>query len=192
MSCSFGALAQDEPPTIVVLGDSLSAGYGLPPGASFPEKLQAALGEDATVIGAGVSGDTTSGGLARLEWSVPADADGVILALGSNDALRGVTPAATKSNLAEMIERTRARGQKVLLATMRAPPNMGADYANAFDGVFAELEVEKSVDRTPFFLDGVAARPDLNLPDGIHPNEKGIDVIVERLLPHVKRFVAGL
>lgn len=189
MSCTFGALAN---PKIVVLGDSLSAGYGLPPGASFPEKLQAALDGKAEIIGAGVSGDTSAGGLSRLEWSVPEDAAGVLIALGSNDALRGISPDATKANIEAMVEKARARGQKVLLAAMRAPPNMGADYAQAFDGIFEAIGTEKSVETTPFFLDGVAAQPDLNLPDGIHPNERGIDVMVERLLPHVERFAASL
>lgn len=180
-------------PKLVVLGDSLSAGYGLPPGASFPEKLQGALdaeGVAAQVVGAGVSGDTTTGGLARLDWSVPDDADAVIVELGGNDALRGLPPAGTRANLEAIVRRVKEKGAVVLVAGMMAPPNMGADYQQEFDPIFGEIAKSEGTEFYPFFLDGVAAEPSLNLPDGIHPNAEGIDVIVRRILPSVKALLA--
>ena len=179
-------------PKVVVLGDSLAAGYGLAPGESFPERLQDALdaaGVEATIVGAGVSGDTTTGGLARLDWSVPTDADAVIVELGGNDALRGVPPARTRANIETIVSRLKERGAAVLLAGMMAPPNMGADYQQEFDGLFADVAKRSEVGFYPFFLDGVAADPALNLPDGIHPNARGIDVIVQRILPSVKALI---
>ena len=179
-------------PKLVVLGDSLSAGYGLGPGESFPEKLQSALdadGVEAQVVGAGVSGDTSSGGLARLDWSVPADADAVIVELGGNDALRGLPPAATRTNIETIVSRLKERGAAVLVAGMLAPPNMGRDYQQEFDPLFAEIAETQGALFYPFFLDGVAGEPKLNLPDGIHPTAEGIDVIVERILPSVKALI---
>ena len=179
-------------PKLVVLGDSLSAGYGLGPGESFPEKLQSALdadGVEAQVVGAGVSGDTSSGGLARLDWSVPADADAVIVELGGNDALRGLPPAATRTNIETIVSRLKERGTAVLVAGMLAPPNMGRDYQQEFDPLFAEIAETQGALFYPFFLDGVAGEPKLNLPDGIHPTAEGIDVIVERILPSVKALI---
>lgn len=181
--------------TIVVLGDSLSAGYGLNPGESFPEKLQIALDErgvGAKIIGAGVSGDTTSGGLARLAWSVPDGTDGVLLELGANDGLRGVPVANVRANLSAMIEQLQGRNIAVLLAGMRASPSMGSAYAREFDAIYPELAREYGVAFYPFFLDGVAADANLNQADGIHPTAEGIDVIVERILPSVEAFVESL
>lgn len=183
------------PATIVVLGDSLSAGYGLQPGESFPERLQAALdkrGVAVKIAGAGVSGDTTSGGLARLDWSVPDGTDGVILELGANDGLRGVPVENVRNNLAAMIEQLQSRNIAVLLTGMRASPSMGSAYANEFDAIYPALAQEYETDFYPFFLDGVAADAELNLDDGIHPTAEGIDVIVGRILPTVEAFVQSL
>lgn len=179
---------------IVALGDSLTAGYELPPGAAFPDQLEKALrerGHDVSVLNAGVSGDTASDGLARLDWALPEDPDIVIVELGANDALRGIDPAITREALAEILIRLKERGATVLLAGMRAPPNMGRDYAENFDPMFAELAEEHDVAFYPFFLDGVAAEPALNLADGMHPNAEGVAVIVERILPHVEALLEG-
>ncbi|WP_370195484.1 arylesterase, partial [Aurantimonas coralicida] len=155
---------------------------------SFPEQLQAALrdaGHDVSVANAGVSGDTTSGGLARLEWSVPQEADLVIVELGANDALRGISPEITERNLDQILAKLEARDQAALLAGMMAPPNMGPDYAAEFDGIYQRLADKYDVAFYPFFLDGVAAEPALNQDDGMHPNPEGVAVIVERILPAV-------
>jgi len=183
--------ARAEPVTIVALGDSLTAGFGLPTGAGFPAQLEAALraeGTDATVIDAGVSGDTTSGGLARLDWSVGPDADAVIVELGGNDALRGLDPATTRANLTAILDRLEERDLPVLLAGMRAPPNLGPDYGTRFAAVFSDLAT-RDVIFYPFFLEGVAADPSLNQPDGIHPTEAGIAIIVENILPRVRELI---
>lgn len=180
---------------IVALGDSLSAGYGVGPGESFPEQLQAALrdaGHDVSVANAGVSGDTTSGGLARLEWSVPQEADLVIVELGANDALRGISPEITERNLDQILAKLQARDQTALLAGMMAPPNMGPDYAAEFDGIYQRLADKYDVAFYPFFLDGVAAEPALNQDDGMHPNPEGVAVIVERILPAVTEALDGI
>jgi len=177
--------------TIVALGDSLTAGYQLAPGMGFPAQLERALEEDGLdveVLDAGVSGDTTSGGLSRLDWSVGPEADAVIVALGGNDALRGLPPETTRENLAAILDRLEERGLPVLLAGMLAPPNLGEAYGEAFRKVFEDLS-ERDVVYYPFFLEGVAANPELNLPDGIHPTEEGIAVIVENILPEVKALV---
>lgn len=188
---SSSALA--EPRQIVGFGDSLMAGYGLQPGESFPEKLEKALrarGHDVVIANAGVSGDTTSGGLARLDWSVPDGTDLVILELGANDMLRGVSPGITEKNLDEMIARLKARNITVLLAGMRAAPNLGSGYVEAFDGIYSRLAEKHDVSLYPFFLDGVAADRSLLLEDGMHPNAAGIDRMVERFLPAVERLIA--
>ncbi len=186
------APAAAEPVRLVVLGDSLTAGYGLPPGAGFPARLEAALKErdrDVTVVDAGVSGDTTAGGLSRLDWSVGADAQAVIVELGGNDMLRGIDPARTAENLDRIVSRLTERGLPVLVAGMRAPRNLGEDYGSAFDAIFPAVAERHGAALYPFFLDGVAADPALNLPDGIHPNEAGIAVIVERILPAVEQLL---
>ncbi|WP_267552405.1 arylesterase [Rhizobium rhizogenes] len=190
----FGAVSAAEARTIqlVGFGDSLMAGYQLPPGNGFPAKLEAALkakGLDVAVADAGVSGDTTSGGLSRIDWSVPDGTDGVVLELGANDALRGIPPEQTEKNLETMIERLRERKIPVFLAGMLAPPNMGPDYAEKFNPIYKRLADKYQLTLYPFFLDGVAAQADLQLDDGMHPNPKGVDVMVERILPAVIKFV---
>lgn len=185
----------DGRPSIVVLGDSLVAGYQLPPDTAFPEQLQAELdarGIKASIIGAGVSGDTTSGGLSRLAWSVPEGTDAVILELGGNDALRGLPPAATASNLDTIMTRLKERGIKILLAGMLAPPNMGEEYASEFNAIYPALAKKHEVALYPFFLEGVMTVSDMTLPDGMHPNEAGVDVIVRGILPMVEALLEQL
>jgi len=181
------------PIRILAFGDSLTAGYNLPPGESFADQLQTALrgkGYDATVIQGGVSGDTTSGGKARLDWVLSgAKADHVILELGANDALRGIDPTITKANLDAMIGKFQEKQVKVLLAGMLAPPNMGADYQKAFNGLYPALAQSRKVPLYPFFLDGVAAHPELQLADGMHPTVEGVGVIVKNLLPQVMTWL---
>ncbi len=194
-SAIMPSAAQNLPPKIVVLGDSLSAGYNLPPGEGFPEQLQKNLSAKnikVEIVGAGVSGDTTTGGLARLDWSVGDDVDGVLLELGANDAMRGVPVKKARANLDAMLTRLKARNIAVLLIGMRAPPNMGEDYQNSFDAIYPALAKKHNVPLYPFFLDGVAANPALNLADGIHPNQKGIAIIIERISPIVERFIEQL
>jgi acyl-CoA thioesterase I len=193
-ACAFAmpSIAAAEPASIVALGDSLTAGYGLAPGQSFPEQLEQALrarGHDVTVANAGVSGDTASDGLARLEWSVPAEADAVIVELGANDALRGIDPSVTRTALEGILEKLRARGQPVLLAGMLAPRNLGAEYAAEFDAIYPELAEEYGAALYPFFLEGVAANSSLNQGDGIHPTADGVARIVEAILPEVEALV---
>ena len=186
----FAAFA--DAPKIVVLGDSLAAGYQLPPGEGFPEQLQKTLSAreiKVVITSAGVSGDTTSGGLSRLDWSVPEGTNGVVLELGANDAMRGLPFELAQKNLDTMIARLTERGIAVLLVGMRAPPNMGEDYQQGFDAIYPTLAAKYDVPLYPFFLDGVAANPMLNLADGIHPNQAGIAVMIERILPYVERFV---
>ena len=180
--------AAAQPLKILALGDSLTAGFGLPPGQGFAPQLERALkerGVEAQVIDAGVSGDTTAGGLARIDWALADAPDLVILELGANDMLRGIDPAEIRANLDAMLAKLRAADARVLLAGMRAAPNLGADYGGAFERLYAELAAQYEVPLYPFFLDGVATDPKLNLPDGMHPNEAGVAEIVRRILPHV-------
>ncbi len=181
-----------SPIRIVAFGDSLTAGYRLAPSEAFPVRLETALrarNVDVKVENAGVSGDTTASGLARLDWAVPPATDIVILELGANDALRGVDPKVTRNNLEIIIAQLKAKGAKVLLAGMLAPKNWGDDYARSFDAIFPELAQAHGLALYPFFLDGIALRADLNLDDGLHPNAKGVDAIVERILPHIEKLV---
>lgn len=187
------AAAADKPVNIVALGDSLTAGYGLPNRDAFPSKLQQALaakGIVVTIANAGVSGDTMSGGLARLGWSVPPETDAVILELGANDALRGLDPAVTRRALEAMLGALAKRNIPVLLCGMLAPRNLGADYARAFDPMYAELAKTYGALLYPFFLDGVAADAKLNQGDGLHPTAAGVDVIVTKILPKVEELIA--
>jgi acyl-CoA thioesterase I len=181
-------------PIILDFGDSLTAGYGLAPEQAFPARLEAALrrqGIEVRVVNGGVSGDTTAGGLARLDWALADKPDLVILALGANDALRGIDPATVRDNLDKMIRKVEAAGAKVLLVGMLAPPNWGVEYKTAFDRIFPELAKVHDVPLYPFFLEGVAMKPEFNQPDGLHPNEGGVAVLVERLAPVIARLVGG-
>lgn len=179
-------------PVIVVLGDSLTAGYGLAPGQAFPAQLQAALaarGQRVRIVNAGVSGDTAAGGLTRFDWSVPPSADGLILELGANDALRGIDPADTKASLEGILNKASARGLPVLLAGMEAPRNLGPDYVAKFHAMYADLAKRYDVIFYPFFLKGVALNEALTLPDRMHPNEKGVAIMVRNILPKVEALV---
>lgn len=189
------AQATTKPLKVVVLGDSLTAGYGIPAGDAFPAKLQKALKDssiDTEMVNAGVSGDTASGGLERLDWSVPPDADAVIVELGANDALRGTDPKVPRKALDEILKRLKQRNIPVLLAGMLAPPNYGKDYAAQFNAIYPDLAKQYDVPLYPFFLDGVAAVANLNQPDGIHPTAAGVDVIVARILPAVEALLRPL
>ncbi|WP_248310390.1 arylesterase [Bosea sp. 117] len=183
------------PVRLVALGDSLTAGLGLSAAQAFPARLQAALkarGHDVLIENAGVSGDTASAGLARLDWSIPDGTQGVILELGANDALRGLDPAIAEKALDDALAHLKARGIPVLLAGMQAPPNLGADYAARFDAIYPRLAAKYGVPLYPFFLEGVAGRLALNQPDGIHPTAAGVDAIVERMLPAIEAFLAAI
>ena len=194
-SMAFAVVANARTISLVGFGDSLMAGYQLPPGDGFPEKLQAALtakGVEVSIANAGVSGDTTAGGLARIDWSVPDGTDGVILELGGNDALRGIPPEESEKNLDQMIARLKERGVAVLLVGMLAPPNMGSDYAGRFNSIYEKLAQKHGVALYPFFLDGVALDAGLKLEDGMHPNSKGIDVMVEKMEPAITQFLGTI
>lgn len=188
--------AAETPVTLVAFGDSLTAGYLLGPDEGFAEQLDRALKaaghENVNVVNAGVSGDTTSGGLARIDWAVGPEADAVILELGANDALRGIDPALTRRNLGEIVSQLKARGLPVLLAGMLAPPNLGSDFGAEFNAIYPELAKSEDLIFHPFFLDGVAGDRMLNLRDGIHPTAEGIGIIVERILPKVEELIAAV
>ncbi|MBZ7923643.1 arylesterase [Ensifer adhaerens] len=195
MTFALSSTARAETISLVGFGDSLMAGYQLPPEDAFPARLEKALKEkglDVTIANAGVSGDTSSGGLARIDWSVPDGTKGVILELGANDALRGIPPEETRKNIEAMITRLKDRGIAVLLAGMMAPPNMGADYAARFNPIYPELAQKYGLELYPFFLDGVVTEAKLKLEDGMHPNGDGVGVMVEKALPVVERFLATL
>jgi acyl-CoA thioesterase-1 len=184
-----------KPVKVVVLGDSLSAGLGLPGPAAFPAKLQKSLknkGIGVDMTNAGVSGDTSSGGRDRLDWSVPEGTEAVIVELGANDALRGVDPTVTRSALSDILTRLKARGIAVLLCGMLAPPNYGHDYADRFNAIYPDLAKSFDVPLYPFFLDGVAADAKLNQADGIHPTAEGVDIIVQNILPSVEALLGTI
>jgi len=186
LSFSHSSLAQDY--TILVIGDSLSAGYGLEKKDGFPEQLEAALintDPQVRVINAGVSGDTTTGGLARLNWALADIPHMVILELGANDGLRGLDPTLSSENLDQMIIQLKKQGISILLAGMLAPPNMGEEYGLAFNSIYPDLAKRHNVALYPFFLEGVAGIPDLNLEDGLHPTKDGVAKIVKQILPYV-------
>jgi acyl-CoA thioesterase-1 len=187
------ARGSDGPVRIVALGDSLTAGFGLPAPAAFPVRLEKALaakGIAVAISNAGVSGDTMSDGLARLDWSVPEGTQAVILELGANDMLRGLDPRLTRKTLEEILRRLGERHIEVLLCGMLAAPNLGADYAQAFNGMFSELAASRHLIFYPFFLDGVLEDRQLVQPDGLHPTAAGVDVIVARVLPKAEELVA--
>jgi acyl-CoA thioesterase I len=185
--------AADGPVRIVALGDSLTAGLGLPANAAFPARLEQALrakGIAVEISNAGVSGDTATGGLARLDWSVPEGTEAVIVELGANDTLRGIDPKVTRQALEEIVRRLRGRGIAVLLAGMRAAPNLGPDYARDFEAIYSDLAARNDLLLYPFFLDGVATDAKLNQRDGLHPTAAGVDAIVARILPKAEELVA--
>jgi acyl-CoA thioesterase-1 len=200
MLCAIGmalaahsSRAAERPVNIVAFGDSLTAGYGLPANEAFPAQLQRALdakGLPVNVVNAGVSGDTATGGLSRLDWSVPDGTDAVILELGANDALRGFDPGVTRKALDTMLRRLKERKISVLLCGMVAPPNLGAEYGRAFNSIYPDLAAQTGAILYPFFLTGVAADPKLNQRDGLHPTAAGVAVIVDRILPQVEQLIA--
>ena len=197
-ACVFPAAAGSDKTApekvILALGNSLTAGYGLAAAEAFPAQLEQALrtrGHRVRVINAGISGDTTAGGRARTGWLLAERPDMVLLELGGNDGLRGIDPAETRANLNAMIEQIQKSGAALLLAGMRAPPNLGADYVNQFNRIYPELAEKHNVLLYPFFLDGVAGDPALNQSDGIHPVARGVEIIVSRILPYVEAVLAG-
>ena len=184
-----------KPIKMVVLGDSLSAGLGLPASAAFPVRLQNSLknkGIEVDMINAGVSGDTSSGGRDRLDWSVPEGTEAVIVELGANDALRGIDPKVTRAALTDILTRLKARGVAVLLCGMYAPPNYGSDYASRFNAIYPDLAKSFGVPLYPFFLEGVATEAKLNQADGMHPTAEGVDMIVRNILPTVQAFLGAI
>jgi acyl-CoA thioesterase I len=194
-SAQTAAVSVAKPIKMVVLGDSLSAGLGLSASAAFPERLQKALkskGIDVDMVNAGVSGDTSSGGRDRLDWSVPAGTEAVIVELGANDALRGLDPSVTRAALTDILTRLKARGIAVLLCGMVAPPNYGSDYAARFNAIYPELAKSFAVPLYPFFLQGVATVAGLNQADGMHPTPEGVDLIVRNILPTVEAFLGAI
>jgi acyl-CoA thioesterase-1 len=194
-AASVPAAAQESPVRIVALGDSLTTGLGLPANQAFPVRLQAALkakGIAVEVADAGVSGDTAANGLARLDWAVPDKTDGVIVALGANDMLRGINPAVTRDALGGILGRLGERKIPALLAGMRAAPNLGAEYGKSFEAIYPELAAKYGVLLHPFLLDGVAADAKLNQRDGIHPTAAGVDRMVAGILPKVEELVGRI
>ncbi len=192
---SLAAAKNVRPMKVLALGDSLTAGYGLAARDGFVPRLEAALkaeGYNVTIVNAGVSGDTTAGGKARLNWSLAEKPDAVLLELGANDALRGISPAASEANLDAMLQVLRDRQVPVLLIGMKSPPNLGAEYVTAFEAIYPRLAARHKVPLYPFFLDGVAASSTLNQPDGIHPNADGVREIVRRISPIVAKFLDAL
>ncbi|CDN55983.1 Lipolytic protein G-D-S-L family [Neorhizobium galegae bv. officinalis bv. officinalis str. HAMBI 1141] len=189
------AAAQDKAIQLVGFGDSLMAGYQLAPSESYTAQLEAALkasGQNVVVTNAGVSGDTTAGGLSRIDWSVPDGTDGVILELGANDALRGISPEQSEKNLDAILARLKERKIPVFLVGILAPPNMGGDYAEKFNPIYKRLAEKYVVPLYPFFLDGVATISSLQLSDGMHPNAKGVAVMVEKTIQPVKSFLGAI
>ena len=185
-------LSAGQEQKVLMIGDSLTAGLGLSRDQSIPVRLEAALkgqGINARIINAGVSGDTSAGGRSRLQWALSEKPDVVVIELGANDGLRGLDPQATLENLDAMIADAKRSGTRILLAGMKAPPNLGGEYGGEFNRIFPSLASKHSVALLPFFLEGVAAVPELNQDDGIHPNEKGVDVIVQNLLPLIKQLL---
>jgi acyl-CoA thioesterase-1 len=190
LACAASA-AFAAPVKILMLGTSLTQGYGLPPGTEIPALLQAKLkaaGIDATVINAGVSGDTSASGLSRLDWSLSDHPDAAIVELGSNDALRGIPPAQTEKNLSAILAKLKAQHIPILLLGMMAPRNLGPEYARAFDAMYPKLAKQYGALLYPFLLQGVALNPKLNQPDGLHPNPAGAKIIVARILPDVRKL----
>lgn len=189
------APADAKPVRIVAFGTSLTQGYNLPPGTEFTTVLQSALkakGYDVEIVNAGVSGDTSAGGFARLDWALSEHVDGAMVEFGSNDALRGLDVKQTRANLDQILKKLKAKKIPVLFIGMKAPRNLGPEYESAFDGMYPELAKAHGVLFYPFFLDGVAANPAMNQEDGIHPNEKGTQIIVRGMLPYAEKLLAQM
>uniref|UniRef100_UPI003BA891B1 arylesterase n=1 Tax=Stappia sp. TaxID=1870903 RepID=UPI003BA891B1 len=185
--------AQADPLVIAAFGDSLSAGYRLSPEDAFPARLETALkarGHDVQVLNASVSGDTTTAGLARLDWSLGEEVDAAIVELGANDALRGLPVDTTRDNLEAIVRRLRERGIAVLLAGMKAPRNMGEEYADAFDAIYPDLARSEDVLLYPYFLEGIPVSPETVMADGMHPTAAGVELIVEGILPSVEKLIS--
>jgi acyl-CoA thioesterase-1 len=183
-----------RPAQVLAFGDSLTSGLGLPVSQAFPARLEAALrqqGIDVHIVNAGVSGDTTTDGLARIDWSLAAKPDFVILALGANDAMRGIDPKIVRDNLEKIIDKIDASGAKLLLLGMVAPANWGDDYQGAFDAIYPSLAKAHNLPLYPFFLEGVAMVPNMNQPDGLHPNEQGVAFMVDHIAPLVVKMIAA-
>ncbi len=194
LGASLAAAVTVAPARILAFGDSLTAGYGVPPGEAFPVRLQARLTQDGypvQIANGGVSGDTSAGGLARLDWALADKPDAVLVEFGANDMLRGIDPKVTYDNLDRMIGRIVQSGAKVLLLGMKAPSNWGREYQQAFDAIFPALAEKYHVPLYPFFLDGVATDAALNQPDGLHPNPQGVALIVERVSPYLERLLGS-
>lgn len=189
----FPGPARATPARLLVFGDSLVAGYSLPPDAAYPAQLAKALQArgiaDVTVLNAGVSGDTTAAALARLDWALAEKPTHVLVELGANDMLRGLAPEQARANLDAILVRLKQANLPVLLAGMLAAPNLGADYGRRFNAIYPDLAQKHAVPLYPFFLDGIAGEPKLNLSDGMHPTREGVAVMVERSLPHILRFL---
>jgi acyl-CoA thioesterase-1 len=193
LATSVAAAPAKNQVKILALGTSLTQGLGLPPGTELTALLQARLrasGIEATVINAGVSGDTSAGGLSRIDWSLADHPDAAIVELGSNDALRGIDPVQTDKNLSAILAKLKAAHVPVLLLGMRAPRNLGPEYAAAFDPIYPKLAKQYGDDLYPFVLDGVALNPKLNQADGIHPNPAGEKIVADRIYPYVLKLVA--
>jgi acyl-CoA thioesterase-1 len=191
----LAAPASAAPVKILMLGTSLTQGYGLPPGTEIPALLQGKLkaaGLDARIINAGVSGDTSAGGLSRLDWSLADHPDAAIVEIGSNDALRGIPPAQTEKNLSAILGKLKAHHLPILLLGMMAPRNLGPEYTRAFDAIYPKLAKQYGAMLYPFMLEGVALNPKLNQADGLHPNAAGAKIVADRIFPYVKALVAQL
>lgn len=192
LTCALGANARAEAPLVIFLGDSLTAGYGLPAEQAFPAIVGNALGSKGAtvrVVNAGVSGDTTSGGLARLDWLLDQKPLVLVVGLGANDALRGQPVERIEANLREIVRAAKAAGARVVLLGMRVPTNYGPDYANAFAALYGRIAKDERVDLVPFLLAGVGGKPALNLDDGVHPNAEGQRIVAANVLPYVERAV---
>ena len=195
--CFFlsSAFAKNDTLEILMLGDSLTAGYGLPPNLTIPKLLERKIKSDypnISIINGGVSGDTSAGGLSRLDWLLGPSIKAIIIELGANDGLRGINPSTTYSNLDQIIRKSKEFGLQVILTGMLAPPNLGPAYADEFNRIYPDLAQKYDLIFFPFFLDGVVANPELNQEDGIHPNKYGVEVIAEKLNPYLRKLIGAL
>ena len=195
--CFFlsSAFAKNDTLEILMLGDSLTAGYGLPSNLTIPKLLERKIKSDypnVNIINGGVSGDTSAGGLSRLDWLLGPNIKAIIIELGANDGLRGINPSTTYSNLDQIIRKSKEFGLQVILTGMLAPPNLGPAYGDEFNRIYPDLAQKYDLIFFPFFLDGVVANPELNQEDGIHPNKYGVEVIAEKLNPYLRKLIGAL